>query len=338
MSTEIIFRADAYTEIGTGHVMRCLALANTCRETGNGTRFVGRIEDEVLLERLKQCGHKFTALTASHEDKWMDSVNQEVDWVVLDGYGFDLRDHQMIHDAGAKLLVIDDMANLDAYEAEIILNQNFSANEAAYHRTCEAKMLMGPKFALLRQEFVGRRSEMRGTQACRLLITLGGSDPQGVSLRVTEALTKIHDVRFEVRLIAGSSNPHFDQLNAAAKLACNSCHVIDVQHFTDDMPSEMAWADFAVIAGGSTSLEVAYMGLPALVLTLADNQAAIAVAMQKSGVAESLGWYNTLTADTLATALKRLANDVPRRQAMAAHGQALVDGFGAKRVVETILE
>lgn len=337
MLTEIIFRADAYTAIGMGHVMRCLALANACRETGIATRFIGRIEDEILLTRIDQCGHEFTALTAGLEDGWLDCVSREVGWVVLDGYGFGSRDHRKIHDAGTKLLVIDDMANLDIYEADVILNQNFHADAAGYHLVREAKMLMGPQFALLRQEFIGRRPAVRSSDVLRLLVSLGGSDPQGVGLLVTEALAKTQDMRLEVLFIAGSSNPHLDRLKAVAELARARGHSIDVLHYTDDMPGAMAWADFAVIAGGSTSLEVAYMGLPSLVLTLADNQAPIASAMQASGVAESLGWHDTLTAESMAAALGRLAKNAPCRQEMTMRGQALVDGLGAKRVVKTIL-
>ena len=318
--------------------MRCLALANACRDTGIAAHFVGRIEDGIVLSRINQYGHGYTALPTGSEDGWLDWISREVGWVVLDGYGFGWKDHRNIHDAGAKLLVIDDMANLDIYETDVILNQNFSANAADYHLAHESKMLMGPRFALLRQEFIGRRPALRDLGGRRLLVTLGGSDPQGVALLVVEALAKIHDMQLEVRLIAGSSNPHLSQLIAAAELARTSGHKIDVLHYTDDMPGAMAWADFAVIAGGSTSLEVAYMGLPALVLTLADNQAPIAAAMQTSGAAESLGWYNTLTADTLAAAMRRLINNAARGKRMTMHGQSLVDGLGAKRVVESVLE
>jgi UDP-2,4-diacetamido-2,4,6-trideoxy-beta-L-altropyranose hydrolase len=334
----MIFRADAYTEIGTGHVMRSLALANVCRETDIATRFLGRIEDETLLARIKNCGHEFSPLEAGSEERWLQLINQKVNWVVLDGYGFGLQNHHMIRDAGVKLLVIDDMANLDAYEADVILNQNFHADAANYHLASEAKMLMGPKFALLRQEFLGRRPSVRQTETKRLLVTLGGSDPQGAGLQVIEALAKIYDTLFEVRLIAGSSNPHLGQLMAAAELVQARGHKIDVLHYTEDMPGEMAWADFAVIAAGSTSLEIAYMGLPSLVLTLADNQVPIAAAMQTSGVAESLGWYDTITTDTLSAAIVSLSKDTPRRQAMTIQGQSLVDGLGARRVVEAMLE
>ena len=338
MTTEVIFRADADAEIGTGHVMRCLALANACREANMVTCFVGRIEDEVLRARIQRFGHEFMPLDANMESRWLNCVTRDAGWIVLDGYGFHIQDHRNIRDTGIKLLVIDDMANLDMYEADIILNQNFHADAADYHLACEAKMLMGSQFALLRQEFIGRRPAVRSPEARRLLVTLGGSDPQGVGLLVIEALAHIHDMRLEVILIAGSSNPHLERLKAAAELARARGHAIDVLHFTDDMPGAMAWADMAVIAAGSTSLEVACMGLPSLVLILADNQAPIAAAMQAQGVAESLGWHDRLAADTIVVALRRLEKDAPRRKTMMAHGQALVDGLGAKRVVGAMLE
>ena len=338
MTTEVIFRADADAEIGTGHVMRCLALANACREANMVTCFVGRIEDEVLRARIQRFGHEFMPLDANMESRWLNCVTRDAGWIVLDGYGFHIQDHRNIRDTGIKLLVIDDMANLDMYEADIILNQNFHADAADYHLACEAKMLMGSQFALLRQEFIGRRPAVRSPEARRLLVTLGGSDPQGVGLLVIEALAHIHDMRLEVILIAGSSNPHLERLKAAAELARARGHAIDVLHFTDDMPGAMAWADMAVIAAGSTSLEVACMGLPSLVLILADNQAPIAAAMQAQGVAESLGWHDRLAADTIVVALRRLEKDAPPRKTMMAHGQALVDGLGAKRVVGAMLE
>jgi UDP-2,4-diacetamido-2,4,6-trideoxy-beta-L-altropyranose hydrolase len=337
LSTKIIFRADAYAEIGTGHVMRCLALANACRKAGISTSFIGCIEDEILRARINQYGHEFTALAKGSESDWLDSISRDVSWIVLDGYGFDSQDHRKIRATGTKLLVIDDMANLNTYEADVILNQNFHANAADYHLAHEAKMLMGPKYALLREEFIGRSPVVRGEKAFRLLVTLGGSDPQNIGLLVVEALAKIGDMKFEVLLIAGSSNQHLHQLETAAKLARARGHIIDVRHYTDDMPDVMAWADFAIIAGGSTTLEVAYMGLPALVLILAENQAAAANAMQELGIAESLGWHNVLDSVAIAAALSCLAKDVKRRQLMTAHGQAFVNGLGAIRVVESML-
>ena len=329
------FRADAYTEIGTGHVMRCLALANACRDADMATRFVGRIDDQVLRNRISQHGHEFVPAAAAD---WLAAIGTEDSWIVLDGYQFGSHEQHSIRARGSRLLVVDDMANLDSYEADILLNQNFHAKATDYHLACEAKMLMGTQYAMLRQEFDGRRPAARNTDSHRLLVTLGGSDPHGVSLLVLEALGHICEMQFDVRLIAGSSNPHLERLQTAVKQARAQDHIVAVEHYTDDMPGAMAWADMAVIAAGSTTLEVAYMGLPSLVLTLADNQAPIAVAMDESGVAQSLGWYDRISAADIAAALQRLAQDAPCRNSMTARGQALVDGHGAKRVVQAMLE
>lgn len=331
----ISFFADAYIEIGTGHVMRCLALANACREANISTRFVGRIEDKILRARINDFGHELTALTVGVESKWH---SESADWIVLDGYNFQSHDHRKIRDTGTKLLVIDDMANLDIYDADIILNQNFHANKSDYRLANKAKMLMGPSFSLLRKEFIGRRPVERNKEVRRLLVTLGGSDPQGATLLVIEALANIENIKFKVQLIAGSSNPHMARLEAAGGFAGTRGHVIDIHHYTNDMPGAMAWADIGVIAAGSTSLEVAYMGLPSLALILADNQASIADAIHSKGVAESLGWYDQLSAHTISDALERLAKNVSLRKAMTENGHALVDGLGVNRVVETILE
>lgn len=339
MSTKVIFRTDAFFEIGTGHVMRCLALANACRKVNIETRFVGRIEDNFLLALISQYGHQFTALEPGFEKMWLNLINREIDWVVLDGYQFRVKDHRIIRGIGVKLLVIDDLANLESYEADVILNQNFHASTKAYKSVSNTTMLMGSKFALLRQEFLEIRPWDRSVEARRVLITLGGSDPQGVTLKVIEALVNMHSKkRFDVRLIAGSSNLYLDQLKSASEFARISGHTVELIHFTEDMAKEMAWADIAVIAGGTTSLEVAYMGLPSLVLVLADNQVPIADAMQSMGIAESLGWHNRVSPDTIAVALDRLARDVFLRRSMTACGQDLVDGLGAKRVVEIMME
>lgn len=337
MPSEIIFRADAYPEIGTGHVMRCLALADACREDGAATCFAGYIADEVLRARIGHNGHGLILLPQDAGNDWLDRVRSRTRWVVLDGYDFSVQDQAEIRNAGPSLLVVDDMAKLDEFVADIVLNQNFHANVEAYHAAGTAKMLMGPRFALLRREFIEHAPRARGMEARRLLVTLGGADPQGACLLIMEAIAKIGSPGLEVLVIAGSSNPHLGRLEAAAQHARIRGHIISVQHYTEDMPGAMTWADIAIIAAGSTSLEVAYMGLPALVLTLADNQEPIGAAMHALGVAESLGWYDVLSANAVAGALESLIKDAPRRIKMSERGKAIVDGQGSRRVAGEML-
>lgn len=334
------FRADAGSEIGTGHVMRCLALANAAKESGIATCFVGSVPDPVLQGRITDAGHALRLLTdPPANDRWLEMLTwSDGDWVVLDGYAFDARNHAAIREKGLRLVVIDDMNAIDIYHCEIVLNQNFYGKNL--HYTCEAgtALLLGPQYALLRGEFLRCEPVRQPTQTRRVLVSLGGADPAGVGLLVLQGLACISDINLEVLFIAGSSNAHFDKIVIAAEAVRQAGHSVEVLSFTNDMPAAMAWADIGIIAAGSTSLEIAYMGLPCLVLTLADNQLAVAQAMTEESVGEVLGWYEQVTPQCIADGVVALLGNPQRRQEMTARGQRLVDGAGARRVVSAMLE
>jgi UDP-2,4-diacetamido-2,4,6-trideoxy-beta-L-altropyranose hydrolase len=338
-SISIYFRADAYPEIGTGHVMRCLALANAAAAFGIDTFFIGVIQDEVLRRRILDGGHKLILLPEVTDNVgWLSNlVLYESDWVVLDGYTFDLKDQIAVENSGARLLMIDDMNVLDFYRCDIVLNQNFFAPGLSYSCGSTTRLLLGPRYALLREEFSKHKPVRVRDEGRRVLISLGGSDPDGVGLVVISALAKIRQMRLEVLYIAGSSNIHLDRIEAAAEKVRRSGHEIKVCPFTDDMPGAMAWANVGLIAAGSTALEVAYMGLPCLVMVLADNQIKVAQAMHAAGIAESLGWYEQLSPDAIANGVIALFDNVSKRDTMTNRGQKLIDGVGARRVVESML-
>ncbi|MCW5300591.1 UDP-2,4-diacetamido-2,4,6-trideoxy-beta-L-altropyranose hydrolase [Herbaspirillum lusitanum] len=341
-SINIFFRANAYAAIGTGHVMRCLSLANAFAGTAATTYFVGHIDDVVLRDWIVRKGHRLVLLDESGDSDnaavwpyW--AKPQQDDWVVLDGYAFDMDDHLAIRRTGARLMVIDDLPALAHYCVDMILNQNFYAEGLNYPCDGSTHLLLGPRFSLLRESFV--RTDVASVPACatRLLVSLGGSDPAGVGLTIIAALERVVDIGFEVRYIAGSSNPHLDRINTAADQARCAGHRIDVLPYTDDMPGVMRWAQMALIAAGSTTLEAAYMGLPCLVVVLAENQCAVAESMEAADAARSLGWGDRLDVVCVAEELKKLALDAPAREKMQARGRALVDGAGARRVVEEML-
>lgn len=339
MSVKIIFRVNASNKIGTGHVMRCLALANACRNFGAKTQFIGNIEDEILVQRIFSNHHEFISLHSGGSCGWPASMDDNFGWVVLDGYDFNSCDQLDIKKKGHKLLVVDDMAHLDKYYADIILNQNFSAESSRYHSKFNAQLLMGPKYALLRQEFLGRSKPLRDANGRHLLITLGGSDPDGVIFRILDALELIDQIGLEIKVIAGSSSLNIEQLKHRSNYIQRSgIHSIEIEYFTNDMPSKMIWADFAIVAGGSTSLEAAYMGLPVLVITMADNQSDIAEAMGLMGAGIPLGWHSDASPKSIAEALSNLATSYSVRQGLSLNACTLVDGYGAERVAQIIAQ
>ena len=159
-------------------------------------------------------------------------------------------------------------------------------------------------------------------------MTLGGGDPDNVTGKVVQALKQFSEI--ETKVVIGGSNPHVQSLQSSI-----IHHPSSIQLVVDapNMPELMAWADVAIVAGGSTSWELAFMGLPSLVLIIADNQLAVARQLDKDGVSINLGTFATLTAKQIASALRTLVADQSQRNTMSQRGRLLVDGDGAARIV-----
>jgi RimJ/RimL family protein N-acetyltransferase len=192
---------------------------------------------------------------------------------------------------------------------------------------------MGCHYALLRREFWPWRGWQREIPATvrKILVTLGGSDPDNVTLLVIQGLLQLTAVPCEAIVVVGGSNPHVESLETA--VVNTPIHLKQNVH---NMPELMAWADVAVAAGGSTSWELAFMGLPTLAVILADNQEKIVQGLEQAGVVVSLGWYHNLTAEQISAEIGRLLQNPAHRQEMSQRGQQLVDGYGAERVIQAM--
>lgn len=316
---KVAIRADASTAIGWGHAMRCLALAQALVDTrGERATFVMADPPAAFVARAQADADVVTG---------EDALAQRADWVVVDGYHLATGYQRALRDAGARVLVVDDHAHLDRYHADILLNQNLGAPDYGA-RAPGARLLLGPRYALLRREFrtLPPRAPADGR---RVLVTLGGSDPDGVTARVVAALARVES-RLEVQVIAGAGTPHLD---AIATAAAASPHAVALVVDARDMPARMAWAGLAVTAAGSTSWELARVGTPQIAIVLADNQRPIAGGLAEAGLAVSLGWHADLTAERIAGAVAALAADAERRAALSRRGRELVDGDGALRVL-----
>ncbi len=253
--------------------------------------------------------------------------------VALDGYQFKADFQLGLKNAGCRLLVMDDFGHSDFYHADFVLNQNISARPDLYgKRGNNTELLLGPRYALLRPEFLESRAQTREIprRAQRLLVTMGGADPDNVTLKVIEAL---HDSGFDVRVVVGGSNPHLPVLRQAANAASKGATSVELVINASNMPELMRWADIAIAAGGSTSWELAFMGLPTLFVILADNQKESTLELERHGFGVCLGEQAKLGKDRLRGAIEALSGDHERRMAFATRGRQIVDGLGADRVV-----
>ncbi len=341
MSAErLAIRADAETRMGAGHVMRCLALAQAWRASGGEATFLTAADAPGLLSRLRSEGMAVRSLIVppggADDAEQTIALSREIgsEWVVVDGYHFDLAYHQALKRSGLRLLALDDNGHAERPVADVILNQNIHAGPHLYPALgLETRLLLGTRHALLRQEFLewsGWERRIPST-ARRVLVTLGGGDAENVTLRVIEALAGLDVSDLAVKVVCGQVNRHRDSWERAARSASFSLEIVSAAR---EMPALMAWADLAVTGGGSTCWELAFMGLPALSIVLADNQRGIVERLDDLGVVTKLGEAGRISRDDAARAVRAILIDSGRRQEMSLRGRALVDGQGAARVVE----
>lgn len=339
----LLLRADASVRMGAGHVMRCLALAQAWHAHGGTATLLSCGLNAALQQRLRAASVGYIALAQSHPHRLdldttlatladLAGAGPGTPWLVLDGYHFDTAYQRAIREAGYRLLVIDDMAHLPEYAADLLLNQNLHATGLRYRCNAEAVLLLGPRYVLLRPEFHAWRGWQRTVPevARKVLVTMGGSDPQNATQQVIQALQQVGRADLEVTIVLGASYPHA----LPAREECGfACTVVRAVH---DMPALMAWADVAVSASGSTCWELAFMGLPAAVVVLAENQQPVAHALQAAGLALHLGWAHALVPAAVAQVLQSLLLNAEQRAAMARRGQQCIDGEGVMRVVQHI--
>jgi UDP-2,4-diacetamido-2,4,6-trideoxy-beta-L-altropyranose hydrolase len=343
MSAALLIRADASAQIGTGHVMRCLALAQAWQARGGTAHFVCNAAlPPLLAERLRNEGATVTLLdvpSGSAADATATAAladDRAAHWVAIDGYHFDAAYQRRLADAGRQTLFLDDHGHAAHYSADLVLNQNAYAQAETYaQRDPHTRLLLGCKYALLRSEFWPWRGRQRqiAPEVRRVLVTLGGADPENVTLRVIRAFEQIRQPELELTVIVGASNPHHAAL---ADAAAHSPHTVRLLRNVTDMPALMAEADLAVTASGSTCWELLFMGLPALLIEIADNQRPVAQSLAELDVGVRLGWHTDLDVERMHAAFAGLLHDPARRQAMAAYGQQLVDGYGGARVVQQL--
>lgn len=343
----LIIRADADAARGAGHVMRSLALAYAWQARGGFVGFVSTQPNAPVRRRIQAAGAAAIELDRFHPDfgdikttvAYVEEVlqqSQKIPWVVLDGYHFDRAYQNKLRATGARLLVIDDNAHLPFYEADIVLNHGMQAQQLDYRCAPDCTQLFGARYALLRPEFIRTVDveKLTPAKAGKLLVTLGGSDPDNVTEKVLQALARI-DCPLEVRVVVGPMNPHLKALQATV---ASLRHSVQLETTVQDMAVAMLWADLAVSAAGGTCLELAALGVPMVALVISDNQQLIAVELGKSGAAINLGWQRQILEVRIAEVLTQLIHAPQVREQMRLRGKALVDGRGAARVVDAMLE
>jgi UDP-2,4-diacetamido-2,4,6-trideoxy-beta-L-altropyranose hydrolase len=360
---KVVFRVDASLAIGTGHVMRCLTLAQALAAEGSECHFICREHPGHMIEAIRSRGFSTHVLSAKAsiemeaEDvpqpahavwlgaSWQEDARQSQeqiehlapDWLVVDHYALDKRWEQAVVPSGCWLLVIDDLADRE-HACDLLLDQNLGRQGDDYAglvpQSCNC--LIGPEYALLRPEFarmreasLARRAE---PQLKHLLVTMGGVDKDNAT---GEVLSALRDCRLpddcRITVVMGANAPWLEQVkDQAANMPWPTEVVVNV----GNMAERMCNADLAIGAAGSTSWERCCLGLPTLLLIMAKNQQFIAYALDAAGAAITLGTLSAL--GRLPAEWQELC--APERLARISTAAAThVDGEGATLVTQYMI-
>jgi UDP-2,4-diacetamido-2,4,6-trideoxy-beta-L-altropyranose hydrolase len=334
----LIFRADASVAMGTGHVMRCLALAQAWQDEGGECIFAMAGANSSLEERLRSEAMEIVAIVASagtpqDAAQFVELAGKyHARWVVVDGYQFDIKYQRAVKDAGLKLLLVDDTGHGGAYLADIVLDQNAHASEGFYqHREPYTRLLLGSRYAMLRREFKAWRELKRQIAPVgrKVLVTLGGADADNITVQVIRALRLLAAENLESTIVVGGSNPQGGRLEEEVQRGGGTIRLLSN---VLNMPELMADADVAISAAGITCWEMCLLGLPALLIDVAENQTPVARELDRQGIAAYAGHGKDVTPEGIAGLLKSILASEERRTSMSERARRLVDGLGAERV------
>jgi UDP-2,4-diacetamido-2,4,6-trideoxy-beta-L-altropyranose hydrolase len=323
-------------------VMRCIALSQAWQDAGGecvllAAETTPSVENWLLREDVKL--KHISVETGSRRDAEATiqiARESKPAWIVVDGYHFGAEYQSTIKQSGYPLLFIDDNGHADRYHADLVLNQNVHANEGLYaQRDSCTRLLLGPRFAMLRREFRSSWNSARDfpERGSKVLVTMGGSDPGNFTECAIQALNLVREENLEAIVVVGGCNPNASSLE---HFAAREKKQIGLRRDVQNMPEVMAWADIAISAAGTTCWEMCRMGLPALLTDLAANQTAGAHELARRGCAIYLGPPQQVSPEKLAEQVERLLASPAERQAMSLRSRELVDGEGARRVVSLL--
>ncbi len=352
MTLDITFRVDASFSLGFGHLSRCLVLADAFVRLGAKCVFLTRLRGGPFISEIERKGHKVLLLPQRADDNSFFGVTEEQevedvlealetlcrvpDWLVVDHYGATEMWHRAVRKNCKRLMVIDDLADR-AIDADLILNQNLYANPSAYRGLSKgACLLAGAAYSLLRPEFQLERPNAlarRRSPGRRVLVSLGGGDPSGMTVPIVSALTddtplNATSLCIVLGLGAASCMP------VVEKLLQGSPGDHRVVFNAQNMAVLMAESDLCIGAAGSSAWERCCLGLPSLTFVFAENQFQAARALSKIGATIEM---NSNTLPMLRPLIDELLLDPARLRDMGERAAGVTDGHGVERVMQSML-
>jgi UDP-2,4-diacetamido-2,4,6-trideoxy-beta-L-altropyranose hydrolase len=353
---KIAFRTDAGAEVGIGHFMRCLTLADELKKLGAQIRFISRNLQTHLSDMLTEKGMEYSFLSIDDAKEEVDELthsswlgtsqyqdaqgtlqalgDQSWDWIIVDHYALDKRWESAVRGSCKKLIVIDDLADRQ-HDCDVLLDQNYYADMQTRYISKvpeHCQLLLGPRYALLREEFrtLREKVKVRAGDVKKILVFFGGVDADNYTSLAMQALIELN-TKQQVDVVIGAQHPNREQIQQAC---IKHGFIYHVQ--TKLMAELMAEADLAIGAGGSASWERCCLGLPGLLVAVAGNQVEIANALDSIGACYYIGEGDAVNSGSVKHSINELLVTKNKVQSISRQAFSLVDGLGVNRVYEAL--
>ena len=357
----IVLRVDASSKIGIGHVMRCLTLAKALNKQGIKCKFICRDHKDNLIEKIKKEDFEVIILPKSNNSDrkliykkketiysdWLGSNwdldaeqtinalnNNKIDWLIIDHYGIDKLWEEKLRPYTRKIMVIDDLADRN-HNCDLLLDQNLVANFKTRYQSLlpdYCKTLLGPAYALLQSEYENfyQTALSRAGPVKNILVYFGGTDQNNLTELAISAFLKLNREDINLDVVISSNNPNKENIDILSK----KNKKILINSDLKSLAPLMLKADLAIGACGTTSWERCCLGLPSIVITIAENQKPIAKELDRQGLVHLLGHYNEITNNSIHYALETFIDK--NLETWSSECKLITDGCGAKKVASIL--
>lgn len=324
-----IFRCDSSVAVGGGHVMRCLTVAQELYR--KGWRCIFSVEAETLqtMPLLRESGFRVVGPRGPYLD-------EKADVFVIDSYNLSKEDETVYRAYANSIVVLDDLANRQ-HDCDILLDQTFGRQKSDYEQlvTKDVTILVGSEYALLRPQFSEFRAESLRRRALnkgvveKIFICFGGTDPYNMT---SVALDGLANFSLSIVVVVGSGCPHIDNLGNKVESMLSAGHKIDFYQDVDNMAELMKDCDIAIGAGGTASWERCCLGLPSILIELADNQQVIARNLMRAGAVYNLGCHEDVNVEMINGAVSKFIDNPDQVLEMSIRASNICDGHGIEKL------
>lgn len=327
----LAIRADAMPEIGYGHLLRCLSVADAYSHV-TPAQVTFHMSADSDAQPVRAAGYDVLYLSNKSIEEWIDTARKHNGPSLIDTRTLTVQDLQVLRKADCCCILFDDSGRLGQYPVDAVIDYAPHAATLPHDGEADTRYLLGLPYYPVRKEFWPYRpTEPREKPLDRILLTFGGSDPDDATAKLLALLLE-RDLTCSIGVILGPG------YRGHAESLAKDHHHIEILRAPGNLPELFAAADLAIASSGGTALELAYLGIPALLAVLCEDQIAVAQAVSDAGAAINLGHHGHLKGESFNQALDACLTNPHKRLQMSQKAVKLIDGQGGQRIAECIIE